>query len=109
MAQEHIPTLAQADKAYPWLTQFLPVGAKGVVFAALAAAIVSSLASMLNSVATIFTMDIYKEYIAPSTSDHKLVNVGRVSAVVALIIACFIAPLLGILAKLSNIFRNIQV
>lgn len=66
MAQEHIPTLAQADKAYPWLTQFLPIGAKGVVFAALAAAIVSSLASMLNSIATIFTMDIYKEYIGPN-------------------------------------------
>ena len=63
MAQEHIPTLAQADKAYPWLTQFLPIGAKGVVFAALAAAIVSSLASMLNSIATIFTMDIYKKNI----------------------------------------------
>lgn len=105
MAQEHIPTLAQADKAYPWLTQFLPVGAKGVVFAALAAAIVSSLASMLNSVATIFTMDIYKEYIAPSTSDHKLVNVGRVSAVVALIIACFIAPLLG---NIGQAFQYIQ-
>ncbi|HEM8281937.1 TPA: sodium/sugar symporter [Providencia stuartii] len=105
MAQEHIPTLAQADKAYPWLTQFLPVGAKGVVFAALAAAIVSSLASMLNSVATIFTMDIYKEYIAPSTSDHKLVNVGRVSAVMALIIACFIAPLLG---NIGQAFQYIQ-
>ncbi|ENU1227522.1 sodium/sugar symporter [Providencia rettgeri] len=105
MAQEHMPTLAQADKAYPWLTQFLPVGAKGVVFAALAAAIVSSLASMLNSVATIFTMDIYKEYIAPSTSDHKLVNVGRVSAVVALIVACFIAPLLG---NIGQAFQYIQ-
>ncbi|MEX6224101.1 sodium/sugar symporter [Providencia hangzhouensis] len=105
MAQEHIPTLAQADKAYPWLTQFLPVGAKGVVFAALAAAIVSSLASMLNSVATIFTMDIYKEYIAPATTDHKLVNVGRVSAVVALIIACFIAPLLG---NIGQAFQYIQ-
>ncbi|HHE6469859.1 TPA: sodium/sugar symporter [Providencia rettgeri] len=105
MAQEHMPTLAQADKAYPWLTQFLPVGAKGVVFAALAAAIVSSLASMLNSVATIFTMDIYKEYIAPSTADHKLVNVGRISAVVALIVACFIAPLLG---NIGQAFQYIQ-
>ncbi|SUC25485.1 Na(+)/glucose symporter [Providencia rustigianii] len=104
-AQAHMPTLAQADKAYPWLTQFLPVGAKGIVFAALAAAIVSSLASMLNSVATIFTMDIYKEYIAPATEDHKLVNVGRISAVVALIVACFIAPLLG---NIGQAFQYIQ-
>ncbi|MGQ8781880.1 sodium/sugar symporter [Proteus mirabilis] len=105
MAQEHIPTLAQADKAYPWLTQFLPIGAKGVVFAALAAAIVSSLASMLNSIATIFTMDIYKEYIGPKSSETRLVNVGRISAVIALIIACFIAPLLG---GIDQAFQYIQ-
>lgn len=105
MAQAHIPTLSQADKAYPWLTQFLPVGAKGVVFAALAAAIVSSLASMLNSIATIFTMDIYKEYIGPKASETRLVNVGRISAVVALIIACFIAPLLG---GIDQAFQYIQ-
>ncbi|MEY0452086.1 sodium/sugar symporter [Proteus terrae] len=105
MAQEHIPTLSQADKAYPWLTQFLPVGAKGVVFAALAAAIVSSLASMLNSIATIFTMDIYKEYIGPKASETRLVNVGRISAVVALIIASFIAPLLG---GIDQAFQYIQ-
>ncbi|NBM56083.1 sodium/sugar symporter [Proteus vulgaris] len=105
MAPQHIPTLAQADKAYPWLTQFLPVGAKGVVFAALAAAIVSSLASMLNSIATIFTMDIYKEYVGPKASETRLVNVGRISAVVALIIACFIAPLLG---GIDQAFQYIQ-
>lgn len=105
MAQAHIPTLSQADKAYPWLTQFLPVGAKGIVFAALAAAIVSSLASMLNSIATIFTMDIYKEYIGPKVPETRLVNVGRISAVVALIIACFIAPLLG---GIDQAFQYIQ-
>lgn len=105
IAQEHMPTMTQADKAYPWLTQFLPVGAKGIVFAALAAAIVSSLASMLNSVATIFTMDIYKEYVAPKSSEYHLVNVGRTSAVVALIIACLIAPLLG---NIGQAFQYIQ-
>ena len=57
----NVPTMSQTDKAYPWVAQLLPVGVKGLVFAALAAAIVSSLASMLNSTATIFTMDIYKE------------------------------------------------
>lgn len=105
LAMNNIPTATQADKAYPWLTQFLPVGLKGVVFAALAAAIVSSLASMLNSTATIFTMDIYKEYIAPQTGDHKLVNVGRITAIVALFVACLIAPMLG---GIGQAFQYIQ-
>ncbi|NVO62158.1 sodium/sugar symporter [Photobacterium damselae] len=104
-AMTHMPSAAQADKAYPWLTQFLPVGIKGVVFAALAAAIVSSLASMLNSTATIFTMDVYREYIDPEAGDHKLVNVGRATALVALIIACFIAPMLG---GIGQAFQYIQ-
>jgi SSS family solute:Na+ symporter len=100
-----MPSAAHADKAYPWLTQLLPVGVKGVVFAALAAAIVSSLASMLNSTATIFTMDIYKEYLAPDCEDHKLVNVGRLVAIIALVIACCIAPLLG---GMDQAFQYIQ-
>ncbi|WP_262496141.1 sodium:solute symporter family transporter [Confluentibacter lentus] len=61
--QLSIPSARQADKAYPWLLQFSPTVLKEVDFAALAAAIVSSLASMLNSMSTIFTMDIYKQYI----------------------------------------------
>lgn len=101
----NIPTAAHADKAYPWLTQLLPVGVKGIVFAALAAAIVSSLASMLNSTATIFTMDIYRVHIAPDANDHSLVNVGRITAVVALIIACIIAPMLG---GIGQAFQYIQ-
>ncbi|MCA0934041.1 sodium/sugar symporter [Vibrio alginolyticus] len=105
IANHNLPSAAHADKAYPWLTQFLPVGVKGMVFAALAAAIVSSLASMLNSTATIFTMDVYKEYIAPESSDHKLVNVGRATAIVALIIACLVAPMLG---GIGQAFQYIQ-
>ena len=105
MAMNNLPTAAHADKAYPWLTQFLPAGVKGVVFAALAAAIVSSLASMLNSTATIFTMDIYKAHIAPNTGDHQLVNVGRISAIAALIIACLVAPMLG---GIGQAFQYIQ-
>lgn len=83
------------DKAYPWLiSHFVPIGLKGVVVAALTAAIVSSLASMLNSTSTIFTMDIYKPYIGEDKSEKRLVRVGRISAAVALIIACLVAPLL---------------
>jgi SSS family solute:Na+ symporter len=105
VAQEHLPSLEQADKAYPWLLQFLPTGLKGVAFAALAAAIVSSLASMLNSTSTIFTMDIYKQYINKKASDKATVNTGRISAFVALVIACIMAPLLG---NLDQAFQFIQ-
>lgn len=103
--QANMPSDQRADLAYPWLTQFLPVGVKGVVFAALAAAIVSSLASMLNSTATIFTLDIYKEYIDKNASEKKLVNVGRLTGVVAIVIACFVAPLLG---TIGQAFQYIQ-
>jgi len=101
----NLPTLEQADKAYPWLLQFLPTGLKGVAFAALAAAIVSSLASMLNSTSTIFTMDIYKQYINKNASDKSTVNVGRISAAVALVIASIMAPLLG---GIDQAFQFIQ-
>ncbi|MCL6267593.1 sodium/sugar symporter [Flagellimonas myxillae] len=104
-ASNNLPSLAQADKAYPWLLQFLPVGLKGLAFAALAAAIVSSLASMLNSTSTIFTMDIYRQYINKDANDKKTVNVGRLSAAVALIIASIMAPLLG---GIDQAFQFIQ-
>ncbi len=101
----NMPSADQADKAYPWLLQFLPTGLKGVAFAALAAAIVSSLASMLNSTSTIFTMDIYRQYFNKNASDKATVNVGRISAAVALIIACIMAPLLG---GIDQAFQFIQ-
>lgn len=101
----NLPSAGQADRAYPWLLQFLPTGLKGVAFAALAAAIVSSLASMLNSTSTIFTMDIYKQYINKNASDKATVNMGRISAAVALIIACIMAPLLG---GIDQAFQFIQ-
>jgi len=102
---QNLPSPEQADKAYPWLLQFLPTGLKGVAFAALAAAIVSSLASMLNSTSTIFTMDIYKQYINKNASDKATVNMGRLSAAVALVIACIMAPLLG---GIDQAFQFIQ-
>lgn len=101
----NLPSPGQADRAYPWLLQFLPTGLKGVAFAALAAAIVSSLASMLNSTSTIFTMDIYKQYINKNASDKATVNMGRISATIALIIACIMAPLLG---GIDQAFQFIQ-
>jgi len=94
------------DNAAPWLIgNFVPSGLKGLVVAALAAAIVSSLASMLNSTATIFTMDIYQPYINKGASQGRLVNVGRITAAVALIIAVFLAPQL---TNLGQAFQFIQ-
>jgi len=94
------------DRAYPWLIrQFIPVGLKGLVLAALAAAIVSSVASMVNSTSTIFTMDIYKQYINKNAGDKQTVFVGRLTAGVALLIAVIMAPLLG---SLPQVFQFIQ-
>jgi SSS family solute:Na+ symporter len=94
------------DSASPWLIKnFIPSGLKGLVLAALAAAIVSSLASMLNSTATIFTMDIYKPYFNKAAAGKRLVKVGRITAAVALVIAVILAPQLG---NLGQVFQYIQ-
>lgn len=94
------------DKAYPWLiSMFIPTGLKGLVLAALTAAIVSSLASMLNSTSTIFTMDIYKSYINKNASDKQIVGVGRLAAGLALVIAVLLAPVMG---NIPQMFQYIQ-
>lgn len=95
------------DQAFPWLVErFLTAdGLKGLVLAALTAAIVSSLASMLNSTATIFTMDLYKPVFNPTASEAKIVSVGRITAAVALVLAIFLAPLLG---GIDQAFQYIQ-
>lgn len=105
-AQLNLPGVGESsDKAYPWLLQLLPSGFKGIAFAALTAAVVSSLASMLNSTSTIFTMDIYRQYINKNASDKQMVNTGRLTAAIALVVACLIAPLL---ADLGQAFQFIQ-
>ena len=93
------------DRAYPSLLSLLPTGMKGVAFAALTAAIVSSLASMANSTATIFTMDIYRNYINKGASETSLVSIGRIVVVVSFIIACVVAPALQ---GLGQVFQYIQ-
>jgi solute:Na+ symporter, SSS family len=94
------------DKAYPWLIgTFIPSGLKGLVVAALAAAIVSSLASMVNSTSTIFTMDLYKPYLAKNNGKNRDVAVGRIAGAIALSIAVFVAPTLG---NIEQAFQYIQ-
>ena len=84
------------DKAYPVLLNLLPAGLKGLSFAALTAAIVASLAGKANSISTIFTLDIYKKRLRPEADEKKMVQVGKITVVVAMILGVIIAPLLGI-------------
>ncbi|QDX26959.1 sodium/solute symporter [Sphingomonas suaedae] len=114
------PDLARPDQAYPTMMSLLPVGLLGLVFAALVAAIIASMASKINSIATIFTLDLYAKMKgvesraldaggdATLTAGHEkqLVLVGRIAAVVATIAAILTArPLLG---SLDQAFQYIQ-
>ncbi len=92
------------DHAYPVLLNLLPVGLKGLSFAALTAAVVASLAGKANSIATIFTLDLYKKF-NPEASETQLVNVGKIAIVCALIIGCAVAPQLQVL---DQAFQFIQ-
>ncbi|KQM63284.1 sodium transporter [Sphingomonas sp. Leaf17] len=100
------PDLAKPDEAYPTMMRLLPPGLLGLVFAALIAAIVASTASKINSIATIFTLDLYAKRKGIRTAaedrdgdrlhERKLVSVGRIAASVAIVIAILAArPLLG--------------
>lgn len=100
-----IPDIGAADNAYPTLMSILPAGVRGVAFAALVAAVVSSLASMMNSISSIFTLDIYKSYINKNISDQGTVRVGRITSIVALIVAIIVAP---VLSNLDQAFQYIQ-
>ena len=84
------------DRAYPVLLNLLPSGLKGVAFAALVAAVVASLAGKANSIATIFTLDIYKKRFNLAASEDKMVSIGRITVVVSMILAVLIAPFMGI-------------
>src|ERR1700722_19469841 len=100
-----VPNLARADEAYPSLMAMLPTGILGLVFAALIAAIVASMGSKINSIATIFTMDVYRP-LRPQASQQHLVLIGRMTAVLALVIAILAArPLLG---SFDQAFQYIQ-
>jgi solute:Na+ symporter, SSS family len=84
------------DRAYPTLLNLLPAGLKGLAFAALTAAIVASLAGKINSIATIYTLDIYQKRIKPAADENTLVRTGKWVVIVAMILAIIISPFLGI-------------
>jgi len=96
------------DSAFPLLVRYLtPVGLRGFVVAALLGAVISSLASMLNAASTIFTMDLFREYVAPHASQRTLVWVGRACVPVCVVIGCLIAPQLAD-PKFQGAFAYIQ-
>ena len=101
-----VHVIEKNDHAYPWLLNtFVPAGLKGLAFAALIAAIVSSLSSMVNSTATIWSMDIFKQIIKKDASERELVKTGRIMSGVALVVAILIAPQLS---TLDQAFQYIQ-
>lgn len=99
------PELARPDQAYPTMVALLPTGLLGLVFAALVAAIVASTASKINSIATIFTLDLYNQR-SGTRSEAQLVRVGRIAAIVSVALAIASArPLLG---SFDQAFQYIQ-
>jgi len=99
---------ATADSAYPLLIRnLIPAGLRGFVFAALAGAVISTLASMLNSVSTILTVDLYKRHLKKDASPESLVAIGRVATLGFVVIVCLIAPSLGS-PRFHGIFNYIQ-
>ena len=97
--------IVNADDAYPFFVQqILPSGLIGILFAALFGAVMSTLDSLFNSAATIFTMDIYKSYIKKNSSTKNLVTVGRIATVCLVIIGCIWSPIVGSFDKGIYIF-----
>ncbi|MBI4581024.1 MAG: solute:sodium symporter family transporter [Planctomycetes bacterium] len=104
----HISMETAVDQAYPLLIrELIGEGWRGFVLAALAGAVISSLASMLNSASTIFTMDIYKRLLSPNASQKSLVWLGRVLTIIFMIVACTLAPTLAD-PRFGGVFKFIQ-
>ena len=97
--------VVRSDKAYPVLLNLLPVGLKGLSFAALTAAIVASLAGKANSISTIFSFDLYKKYFKRDATEKEMVFTGRIVVIVAMIIAILTAPQLK---RFDQAFQFIQ-
>lgn len=99
--------LKQADSAYPQLlAAVLPGGLRGIMFAALFGAILSSMDSMLNSAATIFTVDLYQRHVKPDAEPKRLVTMGRIVTILFAVFACIWAPFI---ANFGQLFDYLQM
>jgi len=100
--------MTRPDEAFPTLMKHLiPGGMRGFMFAAIAGAVISSLASMLNSAATIFTMDIYHRLLDRKAPQKRLVLLGRVLTLLFVALGCLLAPALDN-PKFGGVFQFIQ-
>ena len=100
--------MAKADEAFPMLIRnLIPPGLRGFMFAAIAGAVISSLASMLNSASTIFTMDIYRRMFDRNAPQKRLLIFGRVVTLIFVAIGCLMAPILDN-PKYGGVFQYIQ-
>jgi SSS family solute:Na+ symporter len=109
MAQKGMINLPSSDQAFPVLVStLLPVGVKGIVVGGLVAALMSSLASLFNSSATLFTVDFYKKY-KPESSEKHLVYVGRVATATVVVLGIVWIPLMKMIADvLYEYLQNVQ-
>ncbi len=99
--------ITNPDQAYPvMMRELLPAGLTGVMFAALFGAVMSSLDSMLNSAATIFSVDLYKRHLRPGAPSHRVVSVGRITTGVLVVVGCLWAPVVG---SAGSVFQYIQM
>ena len=95
-----------ADKSYPFMiSRILPPSLRGVMFAALCGAVMSTFNSGINSASTIFTIDIYRKYINPDASQRRQVTIGRIATAIIVIIACLWAP---VVSRAEGVFHYIQ-
>ena len=100
--------MASPDEAFPLLIRnLIPVGLRGFMFAAIAGAVISSLASMLNSASTIFTMDVYNRLLDRNAPQWRLLLLGRIATAVFIVAGCLLAPRLDD-PKFGGVFQYIQ-
>jgi SSS family solute:Na+ symporter len=99
----------KADAAFPvMIRKLMPIGLRGFMFAAIAGAVISSLASMLNSTSTVFTMDVYKRLLHhDKDNDRHLIWIGRITILASVAIGCSLAPMLDN-PKFGGVFQYIQ-
>ena len=99
--------IGNPDQSYTYMiNQLLPIGFRGIILAALFGAVMSSLDSVLNSSATIFTIDLYQPFINPKASEKKLVFVGKSSTAILVIAGCLWAPTI---TNFGSVFKYMQM
>lgn len=100
--------IEKADAAYPYLVkQILPAGLVGIVMAALLGATMSTLDSMLNSGATIFTIDFYKRFFHKQAAQKHFIRIGRICTMVMVVIACSSTPMVANFKE--GLYKFIQI